>query len=130
MHDSRTSTALRQLSGLGRAPDPPGWAWAVVTPEHTGRLGLPTAACAALGASVAAAMRVAGFCQGDALVLRRAGAGRPMTVDRRGRVYLPAAMRHQDAALLVGAHRGNDVVVIVPVTVLERLGDVLAAGFR
>lgn len=130
MHDSRTSTALRQLSGLGREPDPPGWAWAVVTPERNGRLGLPAVACGALGASVGAAVRVVGICQGVALVLRRSGAGRPVTVDRRGRVYLPVGMRHVDTALLVGAHRGNDVVVIVAVTVLERLGDVLVAGFR
>jgi len=131
MHDARTSTALRQLSGLGRAPDPPGWAWAVVTPERTGRLGLPPAACAALGAGGAAAVRVVGFCQGDALVLCRSGAGRPVTVDRRGRVYLPVAMRNDDdMALLVAAHRRNEVVVIVAVAVLERLGDVLAGGFR
>lgn len=105
MRDSRTSTALRQLSGLGRDPDPPGWAWAVVTPEHTGRLGLPPPACRALGGGAGAAVRVVGFCQGDALVLRRAGAGRSVTVDRRGRMYLPAAMRDDDTALLVGPTR-------------------------
>jgi hypothetical protein len=128
MRDSRTSTALRELSGLGREPDPAGWAWAVVTPERTGRLGLLIAAREALGA-VGTPVRAVGICDGDALVLGRAGAGRPVTVDLRGRLYLPVAMR-DDTALLVGAHRANEVVVIVAVTVLERLGDVLAAGFR
>jgi hypothetical protein len=52
--------------------------------------------------------------------LRRAGAGRPFTVDRGGRTYLPVAIRHTDTALLVGAHRTNEVVVIVEATVLER----------
>lgn len=130
MSDSRTSTALRQLSGLGREPDPPGWVWAVVTPERTGRLGLPPAASAALGAGAGVAVRAAAVCHSDTLVVRRAGAGRAVTVDGRGRMYLPVAMRSEGPALLVGAHQADEVVVIVSVTVLERLGDVLAAGSR
>jgi len=129
MPDSRSSTALRQLSGLGREPDPPDRAWAIVTSERNGRLSLPAAACATLGASPGVAVRVAGICQRDALVLCVHGDGRPMTIDRRGRAYLPVAMREQ-TALLVGAQSDDSVVVITPATVLDRLGDVLAGGHR
>lgn len=130
MHEARTSTALRQLSGLGREPDPPGWTWAVISPERTGRLRLPTRAYSALGAQPGTAVRVVGLCQREALVLRRHGDTRPMTIDRRGRVYLPVAMRADRSTLLVGVNGGEGTVVIVATTVLERLGDVPAGGLR
>lgn len=75
-------------------------------------------------------MRVAGVCRHDALVLRRDGDTRPITIDRRGRMYLPVATQTTATSMLVGGRTNDGVVVIVPTSALERLGDMLVGDPR
>ncbi|HMJ74465.1 MAG TPA: hypothetical protein VK507_00745 [Iamia sp.] len=122
MPDPRTSPALRQLAAIGRDPDPLAWSWAVVRLELCGRLLLSPEARTTLGARPGHVLDVRGLCNTTALVLRAIGRGRTITVDRRGRIYVPMWLR-RGPSYLIGARADSATVVLVPVTVLDALGD-------
>lgn len=108
------------------------WRWSGAEPEPSGRLTLPPAARRALVRDVDAAVEVDGVVRGDTLVLRTdPAAGRAMTVDVRGRVYLPQWFRRH-ASFLVGTHHGADgtAVVVVPATPFDAIGDRLLERVR
>jgi len=131
MPDLRSSTALRQLTDLGRDPDPPDWVWAVAPLEPSGRLLLPVEARDALGTGARGHGDAIGMCHGAALVLRSSGHGRPMAIDGRGRLYVPVWLRRSPLpCLLVGTHAAASVVVVAPASVLDGLGDQLVAEAR
>ncbi|MDP1821392.1 MAG: bifunctional adenosylcobinamide kinase/adenosylcobinamide-phosphate guanylyltransferase [Acidimicrobiales bacterium] len=95
------------------------WRWSAAEPERSGRLLLPPPARRALGIDGDRTTSVSGVVRGDTLVLRTAAAdnGRAMTVDGRGRIYLPAWLRRH-SSFLVGTHADPDeqAVVVVPDT--------------
>ncbi len=131
MHDLRNSTALRQLADLGPDPGPSPWAWAVVRLDPKGRVVLPADARIALGAPPGRQTAVHDICHRVALVLSPDGAGAAMTVDSRGRLGLPAWLRRGPcAAMVVGTRDDLPVVVVVPASVLEGLGDILVGSSR
>ena len=131
MHDFRTSTALRQLADLGDDPDRSGWSWAVVTLERSGRLLLPVEARTALDARPGNSVDVSGVCHRDTLVARTNGDGRTMTIDRRGRLYVPAWLRRGDtSSLVVGTRHADRTVVIVATAIFDSIGDVLIGASR
>ena len=131
MHDLRTSTAIRQLADLDDGPDPPTWSWAVVALEPSGRVRLPTAACAALDAQLGHSVEVKGVCRSDVLVVPSAGAGRQLMIDGRGRLYVPAWMRRGDETwMIVGTHHVDRVVVLAAPAVFDRVGDALIGASR
>jgi len=75
---------------------------------------------------------VAGVVRGDTLVLRTDVAiGRAMTVDARGRIYVPQWLRRHPG-ILVGTHiEGNAAaVVVVPATLFDAIGDRLLERVR
>jgi hypothetical protein len=125
MTDPRTSTALRYLA----LPDPPDtlWEWTVARVGPSGRIRLSDAARNALGA-VDRAIPVAVKARGDALlVCPSPAAGRPRTVDARGRLYVPTWLR-TNTALLVGARTADRLVVLTPTRLLDALGERLVGG--
>lgn len=70
--------------------------------------------------------------RGDTLVLRaHAGNGRAMTVDGRGRIYLPVWLRRHPV-FLVGTHTEADdlAVVVVPAVLFDAIGDRLLERVR
>lgn len=126
MRDSKNRTALQELSDLGRDPGPLRWDWAIVGLEACGRLLLPDEARRALGAGPGDRTEVWGVCRRAALVLRADGGGR-RTVDRRGRLYVPAWLRRgPDAGLVVGTHLATLIVVVTSSSWLDGLGDEVA----
>lgn len=128
MPDLRNSTALRQLTDLGPEPDPPDWAWAIAHLEPSGRLRLPTEASRSLGASPGASSAAWGICHPTVLVLRSTGSGRLLTIDGRGRLYVPAWLRRHDTHLVVGTQVATSTVVVALTSLLDALGDQLAGG--
>lgn len=131
MHDPRNSTALRQLSDLGHAPEPPRWAWAIARLEPTGRLVLPVEARAALDVRAGHRTPVRGVCHRVALVLLLDDAGAAFVVDGRGRLLIPAWLRTGTASeVVVGTRNDSSLVVIAPTTTLDTLGDVLSGERR
>jgi len=108
------------------------WRWSGAEPEPSGRLTLPPPARRALIGDTDAAVEVAGVVRGDTLVLRPGlVAGRSMTVDARGRIYLPQWLRRHPS-FLVGTHlQGNAAaVVVVPATLFDTIGDRLLDRVR
>lgn len=108
------------------------WRWAAAEPEPSGRLLLPSAARRCLVADSSQARSVSGVVRGDTLVLRTgAGNGRSMTVDRRGRLYLPVWLRRHHG-FLIGTHTAPDdpAVVIVPAALFDAVGDQLLERVR
>ena len=84
--------ALPDLTGPPVARSP--WRWSAAEPEPSGRLLLPAIARRVLGADAAEARVASGAVRGDTLVLRPGTtSGRAMTVDVRGRIYLPVWLR-------------------------------------
>lgn len=80
------------------------WRWSAAEPEPSGHLLLPGAARRVLGAEAAGVHPVSGVVRGDTLVLRPNEVnGRSMTVDGRGRVYLPVWLRRHPG-FLIGTH--------------------------
>jgi bifunctional DNA-binding transcriptional regulator/antitoxin component of YhaV-PrlF toxin-antitoxin module len=129
MHPQRTSTALRQLDDLGHEPPPPRWHWAVAKLQPIGRIALPVPACQALGWLPGVTVEVRGLSRRLALVLRRDGAGAVLSVDGRGRLYLPVGMRRTDA-VLIGTQIDRSLVIVAPVEVLDGIGDLLVGDRR
>ncbi|MGH9156333.1 MAG: hypothetical protein ACRD1K_10985 [Acidimicrobiales bacterium] len=122
--------ALPDLTGAPVAASP--WRWAAAEPEPSGRLLLPSAARRCLGADSSEARSVSGVVRGDTLVLRTgAGNGRSMTVDGRGRLYLPVWLRRH-LGFLIGTHilPADPAVVIVPAAVFDAVGDQLLERVR
>ena len=124
----RTPPVLPDLT----AGQPPGssWRWIAASLEPSGRVLLRAEVRHALGATPGQATRVSGVACGEALVLRPAGAdrGRAMTVDRRGRIYLPVWLRRYPSFLIGIRTVGDPVVVVVPASVLDAMGDQIAEG--
>ena len=129
MHDPRNSTALRQLADLGPDPDPPRWRWGIVRPDPEGRLRLPAEARRALRFRPGHRHHVRGICHRFALVARVDDAGASLVVDSRGRLTLPVWLRRgTDRALVVGSDAAATTVVVAPIAVLDRLGELLAGA--
>jgi hypothetical protein len=132
MPDPRTSTALRQLTALGREPAPSRWSWAVRTYEPGGRLRLPAEAQAAIGFRPGASFEVSGLCQrvGLVIALDHFG-GASLTVDPWGRLMLPAWLRRgAERSLLIGSDVDGSMVVVAPTGVLDSVGELLTGGPR
>ena len=122
--------ALPDLTGPPVAAS--SWRWAAAEPEPSGRLLLPSAARRCLGADSSDARSVSGVVRGDTLVLRPgAGNGRSMTVDGRGRIYLPVCLRRHPG-FLIGTHilPADLAVVIVPAALFDAMGDQLLERVR
>lgn len=130
MPDPRTSTALRQLTDLGRELEPSRWSWAVRTYEPGGRIRLPADARAAIGFRPGTPCEVSGRCQRVGLVIGhdRPGGAR-LTVDPWGRLMLPAWLRRgAERALLIGSDIEASVLVVAPASVLDSVGELLVGG--
>lgn len=121
--------ALPDLTGAPLARS--AWRWSAAEPEPSGRLLLPRVARHVLGADDAETCVVSGTVRGDTLVLRpKAADGRTMTIDGRGRIYLPVWMRRHPG-LLIGTHAPDEpAVVIVPASVFDAMGDQLLERVR
>lgn len=130
---NRPRTPLAALPDLTGPPLPASrWQWSAAEPEPSGRLLLPGAARRVLGAEAAVVHPVSGVVRGDTLVLRpNAVNGRSMTVDGRGRVYLPVWLRRHPG-FLIGTHATADdpAVVIVPATLFDAVGDQILERVR
>jgi bifunctional DNA-binding transcriptional regulator/antitoxin component of YhaV-PrlF toxin-antitoxin module len=127
MTDPRTSTALRHLDLPG--PLEPAWDWDVVRVGAAGRIRLPDAAREVLGATDGPTPVVV-FANGDALLVRAAPeAGRPRTVDGRGRLYIPRWLRSHPA-LVVGTGVALRLVLLAPVQLLDPIGERLCGSAR
>lgn len=75
---------------------------------------------------------MSGVVRGNTLVLRpEAMDGRSMTVDGRGRIYLPMWLRRHPG-FLVGTHTAPEdpAVVIVPAALFDAMGDQLLERAR
>ncbi len=110
------------------------WRWAAVEPEPSGRLLLPVAARRVLGTDSDAGQpgAVSGTVRGDTLVLRPGtNSGLAMTLDGRGRIYLPVWLRRH-AGFFIGTHATADdpAVVIVPASLFDAVGDQLVERVR
>lgn len=132
MNRPRTPPAsvLPDLTGPPIEPSP--WRWGGAEPDPAGRLQLPPAARRALVGDAPQAREVSGIVRGDTLVLRpRVVAGRSMTVDGRGRIYLPQWLRRHPG-FLVGTRSdaGEVAVVVVPATLFDAIGDRLLERVR
>jgi hypothetical protein len=67
-----------------------------------------------------------GVCLRDVMVIRSTGDGRRLTIDGRGRLYVPAwVRRNHDMSLVVGTHHAQRTVVVVTPAVFDRVGDAL-----
>jgi len=122
--------ALPALTGAPIAGSP--WRWSAAEPEPSGRLLLPAVARRVLGADDAQSQVVSGAVRGDTLVLRPfEAAGRAMTVDGRGRIYLPVWLRRHPG-FLIGTHADPDdqAVVVVPAALIDAVGDQLLGRVR
>lgn len=108
------------------------WRWSAAELEPSGRLLLPAAARRSLGADSTEIHAVTGAVRGDTLVLRPGTtSGRAMTVDVRGRIYLPVWLRRH-LGFLIGTHTCPDhpAVVIAPAALFDSFGHQLIEGDR
>jgi bifunctional DNA-binding transcriptional regulator/antitoxin component of YhaV-PrlF toxin-antitoxin module len=115
-------SALPDMTGEPVARSP--WRWSAAESEPSGRLLLPAVARSVLGADAAEARVVSGAVRGDTLVLRPGTtSGRAMTVDVRGRIYLPVWLRRHPG-FLIGTHTRPDdpAVVIAPAALFDSFG--------
>ncbi len=127
MPDTRTSTALRQLTDLGREPASSRWSWAVRNYEPGGRVRLPADARTAIAFRPGERRAVHGLCQRVGLVITADDdGGARLIVDQEGRLMLPAWLRRgAERSLLIGAFIAASTVVLAPVNVLDAVGDLL-----
>ncbi len=124
------SAVLPDLTGPPITTSP--WRWSAAEPEPSGRLQLPPVARRALVGEASTGLAVSGVVRGDTLVLRsEPTAGRSMTVDGRGRIYLPVWLRRHPG-FLIGAHADGDdaSVVVVPAVLFDAIGDRLLERVR
>lgn len=124
------AAALPDLTGPPIEASP--WRWSGAEPEPSGRLTLPPSARRALVRDAGSAVEVAGVVRGDTLVLRPGAVdGRSMTVDGRGRIYLPVWLRRHPG-FIVGTHHdaGEVAVVVVPAVLFDAVGDRLLERIR
>lgn len=123
--------ALPDLTGAAVAASP--WRWSAAEPEPSGRLLLPAVARRVLGADASEPRVVSGAVRGDTLVLRPGTTtGRAMTVDVRGRIYLPVWLRRHPG-FLIGTHTRPDedpAVVIAPAALFDSFGHQLLERHR
>lgn len=133
MNRSRTPPAAVLPDLIGPPIEPSPWRWSGAEPEASGRLTLPPAARRALVAKASGAVDVSGVVRGDTLVLRTGpGVGRTMTIDARGRIYLPQWLRRH-ASFLIGTHHAaadDTAVVVVPAVLFDAIGDRLLERVR
>ena len=94
-------TALSVLRDLGGERPALRWRHWIVGVEPIGRVTLPVEARAVLDADGAGVVRV--LCRDLTLVLRGGGAGASLTVDGRGRLFLPAWLRRATLPTLRGS---------------------------
>ncbi len=126
MHDPRTPTALRQLAHLADPPPPTRWHWSIARLDRAGRVALPRHARTALTVPDGAPCSIRARLHRGGLVLGAgSGASVSVTVDGRGRLAVPIALRSTDV-LVVGTRTADGLVVIASGTVVDGLGDVLA----
>ena len=103
----------------------------MVALESSGRLLLPGEARIALNSQAGVSVEVSGVCHRDTFIVRGGGNGRRLTIDRRGRLYVPAWVRRGDiASLIVGTRNVDQTVVIIATSVLDHVGDDLIGGSR
>lgn len=103
----------------------------MVASEPSDRLLFPGEARIALNALAGVSVEVSGVCHRDAFVVRSGGDGRRLTIDRRGRLYVPAWVRRGDiVSLIVGTRHADQTVVIIATSVLDHVGDGLIGGSR
>ena len=127
MHDPRTSPALRSLSQLTVGVEPRRWMWSVRRLDAAGRLCLPRPIVEALAPGLRRlrwhhlALLVAADPTAD---------GPPAVIDERGRLTVPEWLRQRDRDVLVGLDPTTNELLVAPVEVLDRLGDVLTGGLR
>jgi hypothetical protein len=110
------------------------WRWSAAEPESSGRLLLSVAARRVLGTDADADQpgAVSGTVRGDTLVLRPGtNSGRAMTLDGRGRIYLPVWLRRH-AGFFIGTHTIPDdpAVAVVPAALFDSIGDQLLERVR
>ena len=126
MHDPRTSTALRALADLTGDPPPRRWTWSVGRLDAGGRLCLGRQTVTSLGHEP---WRLRW--QHLALVVAPdLSNGRLAEVDDRGRLQVPAWLRQRGRDVLVGLDREARMLLVAPVDVLDRFGDVLTGPVR
>ncbi len=125
MHDPRTSTALRTLAELTGDPPPRRWTWSVGRLDTAGRVSLGPPAADVLGRGPLQVRwhRLALLVEpGD----NGESAAGTVTIDRRGRLLVPVWLRDRGSEVLIGADHASGRVLIAPIEVLDRFGDVLA----
>ena len=127
MHDPRTSPALRTLADLTDERRDRRWSWSVRRLDAAGRLSLARPVVAALGPGPWH-MRWHHL----ALLVEPGPAddGPGAVVDDRGRVTVPVWLRQRNRNVIVGLDHDGPTLLLAPVEVLDRLGDVLAGGVR
>jgi len=130
---NRPRTPPAALPDLTGPPLPASrWQWSAAEPEPSGRLLLPPVARRVLGSESASPQVVSGSVRGDTLVIRPEHAESPaMTLDARGRIYLPVWLRRHPG-FLIGTHAAgaDPAVVIVPATLFDAVGDQLLERLR
>lgn len=133
MRMNRPRTPPAALPDLTGPPVPSSpWRWSAAEPEPSGRLLLPAVARRVLGTDADQPWAVSGTVRGDTLVLRPGTTnGRAMTMDGRGRIYLPVWLRRH-AGFFIGTHTIPDdpAVAIVPAALFDSIGDQLLERIR
>lgn len=128
MHDPRTSPALRTLADLTAAPPQRRWQWSIGRLDGAGRVSIGQSAVDALGP------RPLTTRWHHLALLVEPADGSPTTrtvlVDGRGRLTVPVWLRRRQPEVLVGLEVEGPVLLVAPVEVLDRLGDVLAGDIR
>ena len=127
MHDPRTSPALRTLAQLTGDPPPTRWTWSIGRLDTAGRISLGPQPAELLG-SGALQLRWHHL----ALLVEPAQHEDAATVliDRRGRLLVPTWLRDRGPDVLIGLERSRPRILVGPVEVLDRFGDVLAGNLR
>ena len=126
MHDPRTSSALRTLADLTRVTEPQ-WSWSIRRLDAAGRLCLPGVIVSALGPG---RWRVRWHHLALVVGPDTGDDGPRAVIDVRGPLTVPVWLRERGQDVLVGLDRSGLSLVVAPVELLDRLGDVLAGGAK